>query len=556
MKKLLAAAMAALMTLGLTACGGGDPAATVNAPDATTAAPGAATQDPASAAATAPADEGYADYSAGFPQKVTIEIPVYDRAFEGWDVTNNYYTQWAQSEFGDKYNVEVKYVAVGRSTEVQDYTQMLTSHTAPTIIMHYDMPQAVTYYTQDVMQELDNAEIANYAPTFWSYSQESTETYGAIDGKTMFTFAVRPAADNYTTIIRKDWVEAAGYKVEDLTTLEKYNEMLLKWKELGLGVDGEMLTQNNYVYSYSFRDWPNDPQWRALYSDLGVADLTTDATKDWLKNLNYMYNNGLVDPEFYLRDDYTKAEAEFVAGNVGTYQFYIAAGTDVFSATLANDPGATFAIVPPGAIVPEGKVAQSRGYWPFGMIMGINYEATDEERIATWMFLEWLSQPDVIWKWQNGVENENYTLNSDGIPVKVADYAGQYKLSNNNNKDYWCLVTEGLRYPTDELFDKANLLGWAPPGYEQLAADTLKYYKEIDEYRTPDALFPVVIASLTEYKTELNELFKQLYVKVATIPEADFESAYADACQEYLDAGYQEILDEKQSLIDSGSFTP
>ena len=56
--------------------------------------------------------EGYTDYSNGFPENVTIKIPVYDRSFEDWDPVNNYYTQWIQKEFGDKYNVTVQYVSI------------------------------------------------------------------------------------------------------------------------------------------------------------------------------------------------------------------------------------------------------------------------------------------------------------------------------------------------------------------------------------------------------------------------------------------------------------
>ena len=104
-----------------------------------------------SAESTTPAastsTDGYQDYSNGFANNVTIQIPVYDRAFEGWNVADNYWTKWVQSEFGDKYNVTVEYVAIGRSTEVNDYNQMLAAGTAPDIIFHYDMPQAVSYYS-------------------------------------------------------------------------------------------------------------------------------------------------------------------------------------------------------------------------------------------------------------------------------------------------------------------------------------------------------------------------------------------------------------------------
>lgn len=36
---------------------------------------------------------GFKDYSEGFPEEVTIQIPVYDRAYEGWDPTDNFIIQ-------------------------------------------------------------------------------------------------------------------------------------------------------------------------------------------------------------------------------------------------------------------------------------------------------------------------------------------------------------------------------------------------------------------------------------------------------------------------------
>ncbi|PJN55323.1 hypothetical protein PAEVO_20440 [Paenibacillus sp. GM2FR] len=171
---------------------------------------------------------GYPDYSQGFPERVTMEIPVYERAFEGWNVTDNYYTRWIQKEFGDKYNIEVKFTPIARTNEVTNYQQLLAAGKAPDIIFHYDMPQALAYYGEGVMQELDWKEIEQYAPTYWSNMSETIQQYGVVDGKNTFVFGKRPDLNNYgnfVNIIRKDWVEKVGMKVEDLTSLEKYNEM-------------------------------------------------------------------------------------------------------------------------------------------------------------------------------------------------------------------------------------------------------------------------------------------------------------------------------------------
>ena len=201
---MLIATMAASMVVG---CG--------SKSDTTTDAPAddVATEDTADDAADDSADDSadaaYTDYSAGFSETVTIQIPVYDRAFEGWNVTDNYYTQWIQKEFGDKYNVNVEYVAIGRGTEVQDYMQMIAAGTAPTIIMHYDMPQAVNYYGEGAMQALDLDEIAYYAPTYYGNMADTIAKYGSLDGENIFFFAEREAIYyNWVTLIRQDWLDA------------------------------------------------------------------------------------------------------------------------------------------------------------------------------------------------------------------------------------------------------------------------------------------------------------------------------------------------------------
>lgn len=209
-KKIISLCLALFVTLGLlTGCmNSGNKSANPN---------GNSSERPPAANNSSEGD--YPDYSSGFPENVTLEIPVYERAFEGWNVTDNYYTRWIQKEFGDKYNVTLKYVPITRSNEVTDYEQLLASHKAPDIIFHYDMPQALAYYGEGVMQELNWDEIAHYAPTYWKNMGDTIKQYGAVDGENVFFFGERPSLDSFTALIRKDWVEKVGMKLEDLTSL-------------------------------------------------------------------------------------------------------------------------------------------------------------------------------------------------------------------------------------------------------------------------------------------------------------------------------------------------
>ncbi len=378
--------------------------------------------------------------------------------------------------------------------------------------------------------------------------------YGQVGGENYFFFADRPdAAYNFMTVIRQDWLDAVNMEVPQ--NLEEMNEVLAAWKEAGLGNGGGRLISNSFIYDYPYRNFEMDEKEHALYSDLAVAAFTWEPTYRYLKNMNYQYNNGLIDTEFYLNTDDQSTQADFVAGHSGIFGFYSSNNSTIIESLLQNAPEAKLSYLPVSANAPADCKPQSRAYWPFGMIMGINQDCTDEERAAVWMYMEWLSQPENLFCFQNGIEGENYTLDEEGLPVVNTDYDGESKLSPNNNKDYWCLVAESVTYGDDEAKTyEANKRLWAIPGYEYLLDDSYSDYQAVAEYRTTDALFNVVLNSLNDYKAELTEQWKALYVKCVMASEADFDAVYEEACQTYLDAGYQEVLDEKQEAIDAGNY--
>ena len=549
-KRAAAIVMAAAMTTTLLAgCGGsGSSAAASESAESTTS-------EASSEASTgeAAASGSYTDYSAGFPERVTIQIPVYDRGFENWNVADNYYTQWVQQEFGEKYNVDVEYVAISRSNEVTDYMQMIAAGTAPDIIMHYDMPQAVSYYDEGAMQDIDYDELAFYAPTYWAKMQETIETYGTIDDHQAFIFAERdPYYYNWVTLIRKDWCDQVGMEVP--TTWEELQEVLAAWQEAGLGTYNHELIIGSFTYFYPWIEEGTTDEELALYLDLNVAPFTWSATENYLRAFNEMYNAGTLDPNFYLTTDDAMEKGKFVSGECGTYSFYMSNGTDVFTSLLANDPDAEVAILnSTPSIVAEGYTPYYYEYPSYGMIMGINSQSTDEESDATYKFLEWLSQPEDQTYKQYGVEGETYTVGEDGINTLVADYTGEAALSQNQNKDYWCLVVESITYGDEEMDLTANKSLLAPAGYEDLIQQSYDMCKANEDAGLISPIFTSVVESSADYTADLKALWQEAYVACITAAPEDFDATYEEYCQEYLDAGYQDILDEKQELIDAGS---
>lgn len=547
-KKAAALLMAAAMSTTLLAgCGGSG--------DSTATSTSTGTDSSATSETSTESTGSYTDYSAGFPERVTLQIPVYDRGFENWDVTNNYYTQWVQQEFGEKYNVDVQFVAISRTNEVTDYMQMIAAGTAPDIIMHYDMPQAVAYYDQGALQTIDYDEVAFYAPTYWEKMKDTIETYGTVNDDKAFIFAERdPIYYNYVTLIRKDWCDQVGMAVP--TTWEELNAVADAWKAAGLGtINHELITKSfTYFYPWIEADSAANQEELALYLDLNVAPFTWSATENYLRAMNEQYNNGELDPNFYLTTDDTMEKSKFVSGECGTYSFYISNGTDAISSLLANFPDAEVAVLnstPP--IVADGYTPYYYEYPSYGMIMGINADSTDEERAAVYMYLEWLSQPENLTFMQYGVEGETYTVNENGINALVTDYTGESALSQNQNKDYWCLVVESVSYGDEAKDLESNKLTLAPAGYEDLIQQSYDMCKANESNGLISPIFTSVVESSSDYAADLTSLWQEAYVACITCAPEEFDSLYAEYSQEYLDAGYQEILDEKQALIDAGS---
>lgn len=536
-RSFMKAAGAVAAAAGLAACGGSNSSSTTASSTST----GNKSQE-----------GGYVDYSGGFSERVTIQIPVYDRGYEGWNATDNYYTRWIQSEFGEKYNVDVQYVGINRSNEVQDFMQLIAAGSAPDIIFHYDMPQAVAYYDQDAMQDIDYDEVAFYAPTFWSTVQDAVHTYGQLDGHNAFIFASRDAIYySYITLIRKDWCDQVGMDVPK--TWEELNAVGKAWKDAGLGTIGDQLITKSFTFMSTWIEPSTPKEELALYFDLNVAPFTWSATESYLRARNEQYNLGIYDPEFYLVTDESAYKSKFVSGQVGTFSFYMTNGTDLFSSLLANFPDAEVATMGTAYPPDEGYNSNYYEYPPYGMIMGINANTTPEKRAAVYMLLEWMSQPENLTYLQYGVEGETYTVDADGILVRVPSYDGDAKLSQNNNKDYWCLVQEVITYGDEEKDLKANISNLAPAGYEYLVQDQYDFAKSREDNGLQIPVLTKSVESSGEYSADLKSLWQEAYVDCITCPQDEFDERYAEYCQEYLDAGYQAILDEKQDLIDEGA---
>jgi len=581
LQKLLAVSLVGAMAMGsLTACGGSDDASTssdsakteTKKEDTAQKADTSSTDSKADAStdtkADAPAVAGIEGFTA-FDEQVKLRIPVYQRATPNGapDAANNYWTEWVQKEFGDKYNIDVEYVPFARGQENENYALLAASGELPVCCFEYDYPDVTMYQNEGYFQTYDIDWFKQIAPTYWANMEaETLDQYTEINGENVLLIGTRPyGKTNYqfVTFYRKDWMEAAGYS-EYPSDPADLLEMYAKITELGLCGDhvlgGTKVEGNGVDQNYAYRTYPQDELTWATTGDYSIPALPTEAQKKLLQWNNKLYNLGYIDDEYNTRTaDF--AISDFVSGKCFTYSCYATNNVDVLNQFYESNSDGKLGIITNNGpeTYSDGTCNAFRPNGIFGEYIGFSSQATEDEMKAFAMYLEWMSQEDVLFTLQWGFEGINFNYDENGNPVSVADQSGlAEQQSHNNNVDMWCLVTA-----TRSLGDvDKDIKAITPTGYpdsEQFFKDIKKNYEgQLACYdaglASPDCMFTVSIAASDEYKETLWTTYATLRDKIVMGSEADFEKNYEEAKQQYLDAGYQAIIDEKKAAFEGGYY--
>ena len=506
-----------------------------------------------------------------FAERVKITVPVYDRSKAGYPaVDDNYWTKWIQSEFGDKWNIDVQYVAIPRGDVMTKYSLLIAGGDTPTIMMEYDYPKVAQWANDGAMQAIDLDEFAKVAPTYYGKMVENNQLgYTDINGETYFVLSERPYYNTgYTwrTFVRMDWLRAVGYDHVP-TSYAEYSEAINKIIEAGLTDQAPLglgIPTSAYVANFAFHDEDLDEAEWAMHCSLGTASLTWEPTYRLLKRTNAEYNQGWYSTEFDLAENSGGAstdqmQTDFINGKTFSYSGYMAANVNWLTAFYENNPDAELALASAYAVEEEGvAVARNRADNAFGMIVGFSSYATPEQLKAAWMLMEWMIQPENLFVLENGVEGATYTMGEDGLPVVDGAYTGEYMLNHNMNIDMTCLVHASKVVGTIEDSIRAVAPQGLPQDFSQAMIDS--WYSDTKAiadagHAYSDPVFAVAIESESEYSATLLSLYQEDYAKLVKCDPAEFDALYEQLCQEYLDAGYQEIIDERLAAYEAGNTT-
>lgn len=507
-------------------------------------------------AVVAHADEELVDGKFTTTRHITVEI--YDRGNDGGsDPTNNMYTDYIKKGMLEDHNVEVEFVKVPRWTEVEEINNLLAAQTAPDICLTYSYPTIQTYADMGGVQDLsqlieDNKEML---PNLWAWLGETNIYWDRdpVDG-TIWAIEGKLATSNRVlTFVRQDWLDALGIAAP--TTTEEFEAMLHAFKDRAseLPVDD---ASKVIPYSTSY-----DIGWRAAtliesFIDPAISDreyyingfddrkLTQNGTKEAIRLLNKWYNDGLMWDNFalYASGDTTEDD-NIKAGYVGAFthnwDYPFRNGVDSINANLTRNIGPDAKYV---AIDPFNDAAGTHTKFVSSTAgdRKIFFPVTNDEPVASLLYLDWISDPTHIEYLQIGDEGVTHNVLESGAIQTIAA-TGDAIMNSGMNIDY-TITCNGLNLSTPELTRLSKAYGYAEIDPELVAqADIIAQ----TDARPAKNVNVGAIEAEAGIGDTLSSKRDQVYDQAVVAPVDKFDEIWDEFLSDYLASGGQDIMDER-----------
>ena len=556
-KRLLSMLLAGTMVVSMAGCTSGDGGAEPT---------GVGTPDPETPVTQQTYEEDHNEIEGGsaaelvdgkFAETRKITVEVYDRGNDGGsDPTNNMYTDYIKKGMLEDHNVEVEFVSVGRWSEVDDINNLLAAHNAPDICLTYSYPTIQTYADMGGVIDLQNyvVDYKNDLPHLWDWlgttnmywdKSVTDGTLWAIEGK-------RANNNRIVTFVRKDWLDALG--LAEPTTTEEFHDMLVAFKDNAstlLGADADKMVPFSCSIDVGWRAAliieskmdPNITDKELYVNGFDDRKLTQNGTKEAMKLLNGWYNEGLMWDEFILHDGDTAEDDMMKAGYVGAFMhnwdYPFRGGEDSIQANLKRIVGEDAKFVAVDCF--EASNGQYIKYCDSTAgDRKIFFPTTNDEPLASLLYLDWISDPTHIEYLQCGDEGVTHTVLDDGAYAFMTT-TGDAIMNSGQNIDM-TITCNGLHLSTEDLTRRSMYNNYPPCDAEDV--------KKADDVAN-NGKKPAKNSKITTIEAEtgmgeaLNSKRNVLYDNVLKCKPEEFDAQWEEYMSDYLTSGGQAIIDER-----------
>ena len=491
-----------------------------------------------------------------FAETRHITVEVYDRGNDGGsDPTDNMYTDYIKAGMLADHNVEVEFVAVPRWTEVDEINNLLAAGTAPDICLTYSYPTIQTYADMGGVIDLQNLVVDNKndLPHLWDWLGTSNMYWDkSVTDGTLWALEGKRANNNrIVTYVRQDWLDALGLQAP--TTRAEFYDMLCAFRDNAstlLGADA------NKMIPFSCS---SDIGWRAALliesmMDPNITDkefyvngfddrkLTQNGAKEAGRILNQWYNEGLMMEGFALTessDEDSYMKAGYVGAFMHNWDYPFRNGEDSINANLARLVG------PDAKFVAVDCFEASNGQYikycdSTAGDRKIFFPTTNDEPLASLLYLDWISDPAHIQYLQCGDEGVTHTVNADGSFSFMAA-TGAAIMNSGQNIDM-TITCNGLCLSTPELTTLSLANNYPPCD----PADVAQANAVANNGKKPAKNSKITTIKAEEGMGEaLNAKRDIIYDSVVVCSPEEFDAKWDELMTDYLNAGGQAIIDER-----------
>ncbi len=504
---------------------------------------------------SAQSSAGGSSEAKGEPTKLKVEV--FDRAVQGGsDPTDNFWTDWLKEQMLERHNIEVTYVSVPRSEEIQQLNALMAGGDAPDIVFTYTQSVAYNYYKQGGLADLTDA-VEQYGATLKSYLGDDVLTYGQFDGRQYIIPAKRVIRASGITFMRKDWLDAVGLAVP--TNKDEFFNALVAFKEqnpgkvekpIPYGAHADLpAAMNNILDSFIDSNMTEEQAFvLGVAANNGATTLMYPGFKDGVRYLNKMYNAGLIDPQFPLYKDSAPYNDLISQGVVGAFSM-------VYDGAIRTSPGLynnMKAIVPTAEIIPVDCFQDNAGkttkqlYLPTGIYNFVPASSKNVEGAVK--YLDLLCEDDVRTFITTGEEGVNHTKDENGIPVMINLQNDRRMMNSASNLDY-ALIVNGV-----DLGNADKNLEVMSKSYEAGYEDLFK--KSYDIAMKDGVVFNNLLVpfdSEAQFTTTLGDKRREILAAAITASEANFDKVYDAGIAEWLAMGGQQCIDDRQAFWNANS---
>ena len=498
------------------------------------------------------------DENGRFIEPVTISVLLWQRDNDRMPVlAESYWADWIAARMLEERNIIIEWETIGRWSEGTDLSNLIGAQMAPDVSFTFSQPNVESFASWGGVHNLMDylPRYRQFLDNLYGFLNDETDAliYHNLDPVTneLWSITGRNAVHGrVNTWIREDWLDALDLPVP--TTFEEFEAALYAFQERSDELTGLYDTQvipymtgqdvawdmQTLIESFIPSDI-TDREW-FIYDFDDRRFMHEDAVREATRVFNQWFNDGLIWEDFIIAE--TAAGHDQVRlGNVGAFtgnwDFPFRAG-EAFQTTMRENIGEDATFIPIQPFLNDTGSVQS--FLPNPTDRFIFFPSTNENILASLMYLDFMSRADTLLTIQLGFEGTHWTESPDGTITFIED-------------------TEENPWPDNQLFAGGFNFDIALLANGVSDLDILFYSyagipaSEVERARTlnleNERRFASVSTRSIEAESGMAEVLADardvlLHTVIAANP-SDFDTVWESEFETYMNLGARAIIEER-----------